>query len=489
MSRSAGKSMAWGGALSVARLLSGLVRIKVVALALGVTGVGVFSLLLQINLTGIAIVSMSLAVPIINLGRPEVAGRRFADAGAVVGTALVIVSLNALVLLLAAALLGPSLFRIIGIGHLDYVLIWPVVLSILITAFGTSIGEGMSYLSDRFDAYVWVGIAAALSDMTATAAAAWFYGLRGAIFAMPVSSVVLVGSYALLVGRDPTARQVLRKVSTRLGELPKLLSYSAMMFATIALTNVGLTATRAKLLIDAGAQANGYLQTVTSISAYILTFVTTGFWGHMHARAAAVGDTAEVRSELDHALRLGLLISFTGCGSAAVLASYVIPLFYSGQFLGGVPLMAAYMPGELCYQFLSLLTAYQLTISGRRRYLMWSLSYVILLTAIAFIAIPRLGAWGYVGAHVSAAFLIACVASFVCRRTAQIRTSVLILAIVLLALLAIISAGSLYLQAQQEPEAWLLLGLIPVAATGAIAARQLVPGLMSHRRPSPDLLG
>jgi enterobacterial common antigen flippase len=480
MSRSAGKSMAWGSALSLARLLSGLVRIKIVALSLGVTGVGIFSLLLQLNLTGVAIVSMSLAVPIINLGRPAVASGNFADAGAVVGTALAMVALNASLLILAAAWLGADLFRAVGVGQLDAIPIWPVTLSILIAAFGTSVGEGMSYLSDRFDAYVWVGIAAAASDMVATATGAWLYGLRGAIFAMPVSSVVLVGSYALLVGRDRTALQVLRNLSVKLGQLPKLLSYSAMMFATIALTNVGLTATRAKVLLDAGAQANGYLQTVTSIAAYILTFVTTGFWGHMHARAAAVGDTAEVRSELHHALRLGLLISFTGCGVAAVLASYLIPLFYSDEFSAAVPLMAAYMPGELCFQFLSLLIAYQLTISRRRRYLSWSVGYVIILAAIAYLAIPRFGAAGYVGAHVAASFVMACVAGFSCWRTGQIRASLLLFVIVLLGLLAFISAGSLYLHAYQEPEVWLLFGLIPIAVTGSVAARELL-GSVSKR--------
>src|SRR3954469_21685435 len=256
--------MAWGGALSAARLLSGLVRIKIVALALGVTGVGIFSLVLQLNLTGVALVSMSLAVPIINLGRPAVSESKFSAAGAIAGTALAMVAVNALILVLAAAFFGADLFRAAGIGQLDPMLVWPVALSILIAAFGTSIGEGMSYLSDRFDAYVWVGITAAVADMLATATCAWLYGLRGAIFAMPVSSIVLVGAYALLVGRDSTARAVVRHFSIKLSRLPDLLTYSLMMFGTIALTNVGLTFTRAKLLVDAGAQANGYLQTATA---------------------------------------------------------------------------------------------------------------------------------------------------------------------------------------------------------------------------------
>jgi O-antigen/teichoic acid export membrane protein len=481
VSRSAGKSMAWGGALSGARLISGLVRIKIVALALGVGGVGIFSLLLQLNLTGVALVSMSLAVPIINLGRPTVANGKFAAAGAIVGTALAMVAVNVLLLILVAAVFGADVFRAVGIGQLNPLLVWPVTLSILIAAFGTSIGEGMSYLSDRFDAYVRAGIAAAVADMLATATGAWLYGLHGAVFAMPVSSIVLVGAYALLLGRDRTVRQVLRNLSVKLRQLSGLLTYSAMMFVTIAVTNIGLTFTRAKLVVDAGAQANGYLQTATAISAYILAFVTTGFWGHLHARAAAAGDSPEIRTELARALRLGLLISFTGCGAAAVLAPYLIPLFYSGQFSSGGKLMIAYMPGELCYQLLFLLTAYQLTVSRRRRYLYWSAGYVLLLTAIGYLTIPRFGALGYVGAHISAALLMLVAAAAVCWRTGQVQAPLLLLAIVLLGVLTLMSAGSFYLLAHSEAEPWRVLGLVPVVATAAIAGQELLGGVRWRR--------
>ena len=59
MSRSANLSMSRGAALSLARLVSGIVRVKIVALALGVGGVGIFALALQVNVTAVSLVSMS----------------------------------------------------------------------------------------------------------------------------------------------------------------------------------------------------------------------------------------------------------------------------------------------------------------------------------------------------------------------------------------------------------------------------------------------
>jgi O-antigen/teichoic acid export membrane protein len=482
MSRTAGSSMAWGGALSFARLISGLIRVKIVALALGVGGVGVFSLLQQVNLTGISIVGMSLAIPIINLGRPRVKSGTPEAAGRVAGTALALVALNGLILILVAAVAGGNMLLRIGTGALDPLLVWAIVLSILFGAVASSFWEGMSYLSDRFDIYVRAGIASALVDMLCVATGAWLYGLRGAVAAMPAGPLVLFGSYALLLSRDPTARKVLRHLSVRGSKLPQLLTYSAMMFAAVALTNVGLTAMRSRVLIEAGAAANGYLQTTTSLSAYILAFVTTGFWGHLHARAAAEGDTAEVRAELHQALRLGLLISFTGCGTALVLADYLIPLFFARQFAAAAPLMIAYMPGELCYQLLFLMTAYQLTISRRRRYLAWSVGYIGLLAGAGAAVIPRYGPAGYVAAHIAGAVIMLVVAGFISWRSGQVPLKLLATASSLAALLAVMSALLIWLHLRGPVGPIVLLGLIPVGVAGAMAAKELLSGFMLARR-------
>ena len=445
MSRTAKSSMAWGGTLSFARLIAGLIRVKVVALALGVGGVGIFSLLQQVNLTGISLVTMSLAVPIINLGRPWVKDGTPKAAGRIAGTALALVVLNGLILILVAAMAGGDLFRRIGTGTLEPLLLWAIMLSILFGA-------------DRFDIYVRAGIASAVVDVVCVAGGAWLYGLRGAIIAMPAGAVVLFGSYALFLRRDSIARQVLSSLSLSARELPRILGYSAMMFAAVALTNVGLTAVRAKVLLEAGASANGYLQTVTSLAAYTLAFVTTGFWGHMHARGAL--------NWVEH----------------PQLGRYLIPLFFAPRFAPAAPLMVAYMPGELCYQLLYVLTAYQLTISRRRRYLAWSLGYIGLLVAIGWALVPHYGAAGYVAAHVGASIVMLAIAAFICWRTGQVTLRLLGMAGALATLLAAMSGLLIWLHWRGLPRPIALLGVIPVGFTGLLAARELLSGFNLTRR-------
>src|SRR5258706_12262416 len=88
MKRLALRNMASGGALSAVRLAMGVVKIKIVALWLGVAGGGLFSLLAQAGITRTALVSMSLAAPMINIGRRPVPAEAYRPAGRVAGTLL-----------------------------------------------------------------------------------------------------------------------------------------------------------------------------------------------------------------------------------------------------------------------------------------------------------------------------------------------------------------------------------------------------------------
>lgn len=476
--------MASGGALSFVRLLSGAVRVKVVALVLGVNGVGVYALMLQLYLTGVAVTSMSLAVPIINLGRRPVVAGDDREAGSIAGTALAVVVANCIILAVLAALFGNELLARMGVGAEAHGLLLPLTVAVAFGALSGAFFEGLSYLCDRFDAYVKVGIISAVADMLFISAAALVFGVRGAMVAIMAAPIALFLAYCFFVGRDPTAKRVLRNLSFRLAQLPRLLVYSAMMFTAVAMTQVGLTYLRSRVLVEAGATANGYLQTATSLAAYILAFVMTGFWGHMHGRAAAAGDVAEVRAELDGALRLGLLIAFTGCGAAAVLADFLIPILYSGQFAPAASLLTAYMPGELCFQLLSMLIAYQLTVSLRRAYLALSLGYILLLVAAGSLLIPMMGATAYAVAHNVAAFATLAAAIGFAWRRGQLGGRFVALAAALVFTFGALVVGLLTAR-HLGYSGWALLpALLPFAITGFIALSRLTAGLLPRFRAS-----
>ena len=76
-----------------------------------------------------------------------------------------------------------------------------------------------------------------------------------------------------------------------------------------------------------------------------------------------------------------------------------------------------------------------------------------------------------------------CAAAAVCVRAGQVPLRLVLLAMVLLALLALLAAGSFSLLHHPEAEAWRLAGLLPVAVTAAIAGREMLRGMFPSARP------
>ena len=69
-----------GGGLGAVKLVTGFVRVKMIAIVIGVAGVGILAQASQFNLVALALTSISLAVGIINrIRQPARLGNREAE--------------------------------------------------------------------------------------------------------------------------------------------------------------------------------------------------------------------------------------------------------------------------------------------------------------------------------------------------------------------------------------------------------------------------
>lgn len=405
------RRIAQGGGLSLVKLLTGLVKIKVLATVLGVEGLGLLSLGLQFQATAVALVSMSLAVGVINLGRPPWVADDARAAGAVLGTALALVALNSLVFLGGFALFGQTLgggwmraFEARGGG------LWPMGLAAVVVSFANVLWEGLSFLVDRFDVYVRSNVVAAVCDALLFGAGAWLFGLWGALLASLLGSLSLFAAYTLFSARAPATRRILARLSVDRARIRPLLSYSLLMLSTTALGLACIFGARAHLTAVAGELANGYLQVVTALAAYLLPFVMTGVWGHLHPAAAASGDTAEARGELRRTLMASMRLGTAGCVAVVVAAPLLVQLVYTRDFLAARPFIPVYFAGELGLMFLSVLGAYLLAVGHKRAYFVGYALYHGLLLAGVMATVGTLGPWAYVLSHGLGAGLVAVLA-------------------------------------------------------------------------------
>lgn len=403
------RRLAQGGGLSLVKLVAGLFKIKVLALLLGVEGLGLLSLGLQFQATAVALVSMSLAVGVINLGRPLVTADDAKAAGAVLGTALALVAVNSVVFLGVFTLfqhsnVGSGLERLASTGAGS---IWPLALSAVIVSFANVLWEGLSFLVDRFDVYVRTNMAGALSDAVLFAGGAWLFGLKGALFASLLSSLVLFSAYTFFSARAPITRRIIAHLSVKGLWVRPLLTYSLLMLASAATGLATLYFARAHLTAVAGEAANGYLQVATALAAYLLPFVMTGVWGHLHPTAAASGDTVDARVELNRTLSTSMRLAAAGCVSVVIFAPVLVQLVYTRAFLAACEYLAIYFIGELFFAFISVVGVYLLAVGHKRAYFLgYALYHGVLLIGVCTVA-GTIGTWSYVLFHVVASFLVA----------------------------------------------------------------------------------
>lgn len=406
------KSIVQGSGLSLVKLAAGLVKIKVLALLLGVEGIGLLSLGLQFQATAVGLVSMSLAVGVINLGRPLWVADDWPAAGAVLGTALMLVAINTL-LFLAGFALFQKVFHGTWMRSLEAHgpgSLWPLAVAAVILSFANVLWEGLSFLVDRFDIYVRTNMVASMCDALLFAGGAWLYGLKGALFASLLSGLSLFLVYTVFSARAPTTRRILAHLSVKGMWVKPLLSYSVLMIGTTATGMVCLFLARAHLTSAAGETANGHLQVVTALAAYLLPFVMTGVWGHLHPAAAASGDTTAARVELGHTVIASMRLAAAGCVAVVVASPILVPMVYTSAFLAARQYVAVYFAAELFFMFLSIVGAYMLAVSHKRAYFLGYAIYHVVLLAGVSLAASALGPWAYVLSHLAGVTLVSLLA-------------------------------------------------------------------------------
>lgn len=401
MSEGLFRSLFQGGGLSLVKLLCGLAKVKVLAVVLGVEGVGLLSLGLQFQATAVGLVSMSLAVGVINLGRPHFVAGNHKEAGAILGTALSLVATNAIVFLAGIALFSGSATGWVFAGDASTHGggIWPLALAAIVVSFTNVLWEGMAFLVDRFDIYVRANLTAAICDVALFSLGAWLYGVTGAFLASVLSASTLFGIYSVLSRRAPSEGVILGKLGVKRRYARPLLSYSALMIGTTAVGLASVFYARAHLAAVSGAAANGYLQVSTALASYMLPFVMTGVWGHLHPSAAASGDSPEGRIELRRTLLACMRLGAAGCVAVVVAAPLLVQVVYTKAFAAAQALIPGYFIGELCYMFLSAFGVYLLAVGYKRAYFIGYALYHLLLVVSVFALVGRLGPWGYVLAH------------------------------------------------------------------------------------------
>lgn len=386
-----------GGMLSLTRLATGFVRIKYVALVLGTTGVGFLSQATQLQLLGISIASLSMAVGIIN--RMGAIGDNRAREGQLLSTAFTSQLTISLTLLGAAVIFsGPLTDLVFGakalahspITSLD---VLAVVFSVPLAVIASGYLEAVFFGAGRYDLYVRASIWATVLGFGSTLAIIYVWRLPGAFWSFFVSALLLAGAFIIHVRRVRPFLELF-KVGFDLSEANALIRFSIAVLVSGALVPTARLWVQRSVISEFGIDANGLLQVPFAVNAYYTPFLTNALWGRMHPAVTRLGPTPEGRRELTTAIRLTVIMATAAIVAILFLKDVLVPLAYSPAFLPATRLLPAQLVGDYFYFVAFPFTVYALGLSRLRVYLAAWVGYSTVAVIASFVLMRSFGLVG-----------------------------------------------------------------------------------------------
>ncbi len=387
-----------GGLLSLTRLATGFVRIKYVALVLGTAGVGFLSQAVQLQLLGISIASLSMAIGIINrMGAIKAENRE--RERRLFSTAFTSEFTASLTLLgLAIVWSGPLTNAVFGaealvhspISSLD---VLAVVFSVPLSVIASGYLEGVFFGGGRYDLYVRASIWATVLGFVSTLTMIGIWRLPGAFWSIFASSAFLLGAFLTFIRRVRPLGELFR-FGFDWSEANALIRFSVVMLVSGALVPTARLWVQRNVIGSFGIDANGLLQVPFAITAYYTPFLTSALWGRMHPAVARFGPTPEGRRELTAALRLTVGMATSAIVAILFLKDFLVPLAYSRAFVPATRLLPAQLLGDYFYFVALPFTVYALGLSRLRVYLAAWLAYSVIAVVASLALIPVVGLVG-----------------------------------------------------------------------------------------------
>ena len=380
-----------GGALSLTRLATGFVRVKYVAVVLGTAGVGFLSQATQLQLLGISIASLSMAVGIIN--RMGIIGDDRAREGRLLSTAFTSQLTISLALIGGAVVFsGPLTDLVFGAealaqSPLTSMDVLAVVFSVPLAVIASGYLEAVFFGAGRYDLYVRASIAATLLGFVSALALVYVWRLPGAFWSFFVSAAFLAAMFLFHVRRVRPFSELF-KIGLDPIEANVLVRFSIAVFISGALLPAARLWVQRAVIASFGIDANGLLQVPFALNAYYTPFLTNALWGRMLPTVSRLGMTPEGRRELTTGLRLTVIMATAAIVSILFLKDILVPLAYSPAFQPAIALLPPQLVGDYFYFVAFPFTVYALGLSRLRVYLAAWVAYSTL-TVIASFAMMR----------------------------------------------------------------------------------------------------
>lgn len=392
------------GGASLFNLLAGAARVKIVAVLLGTSGVGVISYLVNFVQLATSVTTLGIGSGVVKLtsemsakGEEEDINRLKATSFSTTFWFSVFVSL----LLLSMS----KRVSLLLMGDLTYTFYFQLAsLSIPFVTLGqslTSVLNGFSAIRELALTTVW---AAVISLMIVTPLV-WKYRITGVVWHLLLQSMAALLVVVLFYQWRMKDARVVRFLifqgfDRRL--VRKLASFGLATFLLTIFQSLSFLFVRKMIQHQIGEHGVGLYQVPFGFTLQYLNIVLTALLTYSLPTMSALHDDHSLRQELNQTLRASLLVIVPVISILLVFKKMLIILLYSREFLPSVGLLEVQLVGDF---FKVIAFVFGVVVLSRARLVAWlllDLFWDALFVGLSYVLLPRRGLSG-----VAVAFLLA----------------------------------------------------------------------------------
>lgn len=452
-----------GGATAIT-IVVGVVRTKLIALAIGPAGMGLMGLLTSIMATAAAVGSMGLGFSGV---------RQIAAAGpdkSVARRALWLATWPlALLAALAVWIARHDIARFSGVSTAVAVAIGLTGIGAALTIIATSqlaVIQGLQRVGDLARARIYGAVASLLIGVPAVLLLGEA-GIILAVLAVPAGNVLA----ALPYRPAPEASTSHSPPRTLTDEWRQLFSLGLVIMVTTSLSSASLVLIRKFIIQADGLEAAGLYQAAYAISAMNVALILSAMAADYFPRLSAIqADRPATAALVNQQLKAAILLGTPALLALVALAPLVLQLLYSKAFVEASPLLRWQVTGELL-KLPGWALGFLLVARGdSRRFMLAEILFVVLYAGGTALLLPVVGLTGAGIAYFGAYLVYSTLLILLCRRRHAVSIWLGNLGLLGTALAALTGTTAL---AGWSPLGAAALGLLLAAAYFAYAAREL----------------
>lgn len=337
------KSILGMGFASVIQVLVNIVKVKIIAVLLGTAGVGITSFINNIITTIIPISSLGMNQGIIKEVSENVHDKKRIKS-IIVTTYITTFILS--IFIIAFIIIFNGSISILNLENFDKRYTYIALLSIPFLTFN----QINIAIINGFKKIKILGLANIISSIVTliiSVALTYYYGLKGAVVAIFITSLVTSFVYWYL-GRSHDDRIVKGiRGFYDINLLKILIKYSMVVLYTMFISNMYILIIRKIIISKMGIDSVGIFQADWSLINQYLGLVLSSLGAYLIPTLCSLKSKREINEELNSTLKIIMLIAVPMMLCIIVFGKIVIILFYSNKFMEAAELLPLFILGDV----------------------------------------------------------------------------------------------------------------------------------------------